>query len=330
MVDRVCWCGACTSRFVGEFEIAEHHASQQSGPVSSANTYERFRLVECTGCGVLALHPQPDDAQLERAYSTSYYGLSRRKFVAPIAAAVSLFQNSRARRVAKAVPPGGSILDVGCGNGGFLLEMKRRGFNVQGTEWTAASASRIPTNAGVQVHAGDLLDLDLPQETFDAITLWHVFEHLRQPREALERIRALLKPTGRLFMSMPNAESTQAWRFGMQWFHHDPPRHLFAFGPHSATLLLEDAGFRVERISTWSFEQNPFGEIQSMLNAAAFPRDRLYSRLKGASSDSRTTGIADMMRMLAIAPVAVVRDMIDSAKGVGATMTIESCLQASM
>ena len=67
-------------------------------------------------------------------------------------------------------------------------------------------------------------------------------------------------------MSMPNAESAQAQRYGTHWFHHDPPRHLFGFGPHSLTHLLEDAGFRVENISTWSLEQNPFGEIQSTLN----------------------------------------------------------------
>jgi hypothetical protein len=125
-------------------------------------------------------------------------------------------------------------------------------------------------------------------------------------------------------LSLPNAESAQARQYGVQWFHHDPPRHLFGFGPHSLTPLLEATGFRVESVSTFSMEQNPFGEIQSALNALGFPRDRMYAQLKGQSRDVLSTRLADKARMLGFALPALVRSSIQSARGEGATMTIQA------
>jgi SAM-dependent methyltransferase len=284
----------------------------------------RWPLVECCGCGVLALHPQPTAEELRAAYSTEYYGSSRRKFIAPVAALIGLFQGGRARMVSRRVPRGGRILDVGCGNGGFLLQMHKRGFAVEGTEWTAQSAARVPNDAGIRVHVGDLLDLALSEQRFDAITMWHVFEHLRHPDRTLVKLRALLKPRGWLMLSLPNVESTQARRYRTHWFHHDPPRHLFGFGPHSLAQLLDDSGFRIENISTFSLEQNPFGEIQSALNAMGFPRDRLYGRLKGNSQAGIVWGLGDKAQMAARAIPALVRSTLESARGEGATMTIQA------
>lgn len=313
-IERACWCGATTAELVGRFEVDQ-------------------ALVHCDGCGVLALHPQPSDEQLAAAYSSEYYGSSPRKFTAPIAAVIGLFQGGRARFAAKQLAPGARILDVGCGNGGFLVQMQRRGFAVEGTEWTADAAARVPHDSTFPIHVGDLIDLDLRPASFDAITLWHVFEHVRRPRETLAKIRTLLRPGGVLLMSMPNAESAQARRFRAHWFHHDPPRHVFGFGPHSITRLLDDTGFRIaaDGISTWSFEQNPFGEIQSELNrrqveagGESAARDRLYCQLKGLLHDSLMTRIADLARGAMLAPGALVRDILDSSRGEGATMTIEA------
>lgn len=306
LVERACWCGATAAHHLGRFQ-------------------SKHALVQCDGCGVLALFPQPTEDELAAAYSSEYYGSTRRKFVAPVAAIVSLFQGGRARMITRRVPKGGHVLDVGCGNGGFLLQLRNRGYHVEGTEWTADSAARATAEGDFPVHIGDLVELDLPRESFDAVTLWHVFEHLRRPRETLESIRTLLRPGGVVLMSMPNAESAQAERYGPHWFHHDPPRHLFGFGPHSITQLLQDAGFQVVgRIRTWSFEQNPFGEIQSALNARGFPRDRLYAQLKGLSSSSLGERWSDLVRGAIRLPGAIVRDVIDSSRGYGATMTIEA------
>lgn len=306
-VDRLCWCGAATAHPLGTFECGH-------------------TLVQCDGCGVQALHRQPDDAELAAAYSREYYGSTRRKFIAPVAAMIGLFQGGRARHVAHLMRSSHHvrILDVGCGNGGFIMQMRRRGFEVEGTEWNAQAAARIPRDANISIHVGDLIDMNLPPRSFDAVTLWHVFEHLRRPRETLATISSLLKPGGMLLMSMPNVESAQAQRYRTHWFHHDPPRHLFGFGPHSITLLLELSGFRIERLGTWSFEQNPFGEIQSRLNERGYSRDRLYNQLKGLSHAGLGTRLTDVARALLLLPSALAKDIIDSARGEGATMIVQA------
>jgi SAM-dependent methyltransferase len=317
---RACWCGGKTADAIGRFQLENAAASDAK---------ESPTLVKCEGCGVLALHPQPTHDQLIAAYSQEYYGSAKKKFLGPVAALVRMFQGGRARMVARRVPAGGRVLDIGCGNGGFLQELQRRGYVVEGTEWVARSAERVPQDPPVLVHVGDLLDLALPPRTYDAITLWHVFEHLRRPADTLLKIKSLLRPGGWLFMAVPNAQGAQARRYGIDWFHHDPPRHLFGFGLGSLTPLLESTGFRIQRTSTFSFEQNPFGEIQSALNArGSSPRDRLYDRLKGVTP--LRTGLLDLGWMAALLLPALVRSTIESIRNDGAALTIEAQLPAQL
>jgi SAM-dependent methyltransferase len=304
---RACWCGGEGASELGVFRLGDG---------------EGFPLVQCNGCGVLALWPQPNDAQLQEAYAAEYYGASRRKFIAPIAAFVSMFQRDRANLVFRHAPRGSRVLDVGCGNGGFLVKLQKMGYDVEGTEWTDQSASRVPRGAGFPVHIGDLMSLRLAAQSYDVITLWHVFEHLRAPQAALLRIRMLLRPGGTLIMSMPNAQSAQARRFGLDWFHHDPPRHLHGFGPDSLGRLMEITGFQVRSLTTWSWEQNPFGWIQSWLNARGFPRDRAYQTLKGVRSVSLGTKAIDLGLVGLLTLPAMVIAAMESMRRAGATMTV--------
>jgi len=281
---------------------------------------DRFRLARCAGCGVYTLVPMPTPGQLSRYYAEEYYGATRRKFVGPLADLVEWFQQGRARMVSARLAPDARVLDVGCGNGGFLLGMKARGFRAEGTEWTPESARRIPAEAGIPVHVGDLLEIDLAEGSFDAITLWHVFEHLAQPAETLEKIHRLLKPGGLLFLSMPNHESWQAERHGRHWFHLDPPRHLHGFGVRSLEGLLSSREFSVLHRHTWSLEQNPYGWLQSFLNASGFPRDRAYAALKGTAHNSGTR-LLDLALVFLLAGPSVVLSVIESLAGRGGTMT---------
>jgi SAM-dependent methyltransferase len=307
-IERCCWCGAKTARMLGMF------------PRIPECAHAEFPLVQCEGCGVFAIFPQPSDEELTAAYSGEYYGRPGRKFVGFVSSVIGMFQGERARRVARLTPKGGRILDIGCGRGAFLQQLRRRGFAVEGTERSAEVAAQAP--AAIPVHIGDLLDINLPPHSYDAITIWHVFEHVRQPAETIQKIRLLLKPGGRLVIAVPNAESAQAERYGLHWFHHDPPRHLFGFGPKSLTMLLTQSGFDVESMSTHSLEQNPFGEIQSRLNTRGIARDRLYNQLKGNSGDSMATRIGDLAAMAVLAIPAVARSTMESSHGSGASLIV--------
>jgi SAM-dependent methyltransferase len=307
-IERRCWCGTKTARSLGVF------------PRDPESAHAEFTLVRCEGCGVLAIFPQPSDEELTAAYSHDYYGRPGRKFIGFVSSVIGLFQGNRARQVAKSAPEGGRVLDIGCGRAGFLQRLRRLGLNVEGTERSAEVAAQAP--AGIPVHVGDLLDIDLPADSYDAITIWHVFEHVRRPAETLGKIRSLLKPGGRIVIAVPNADSAQAKRYGLHWFHHDPPRHLFGFGPESLTMLLMESGFDIEKVTTHSLEQNPFGEIQSWMNAKGIPRDRLYNQLKGISSDALATRIRDLAVMAVLAVPAIVQSTMESAHGSGASLIV--------
>ena len=82
-------------------------------------------------------------------------------------------------------------------------------------------------------------------------------------------------------MSMPNIESWQARWAGASWFHLDLPRHLFHYSPVTITAMLEAHGFRVDRISHYSLEQNPFGLLQSALHRLGGTHLGLYRLLRG-------------------------------------------------
>lgn len=302
-----CWCASPAPEPVARWTLADGTS---------------LAMVRCAHCGVHALRPPPDDAVLARAYAADYYGASARKFVGPIARGVAWFQDGRARHAARLLPPSGRVLDVGCGNGGFLAALGRRGFRVEGTERTADGAARVPD--GIPVHVGDLVDLDLPAASYDLVTLWHVFEHLRRPDAALATIRRLLRPGGTLLMAVPNAGSWQARVFRRHWFHHDPPRHLWAFDPSSLLQLLADAGFAGRLLSTWSTEQNPYGVVQSTLNAAGFPRDRAYDVLKGVAAGSAATRALDATLLAALAPVGLAFALAESMAGRGATVLVSA------
>ena len=139
----------------------------------------------------------------------------------------------------------GRLLDVGCGNGGFLLQMREVGWQVCGVEPDPKSAAQAAA-AGLDVRMGLLEDAALPAEHFDGITLNHVIEHLHDPIAALREGLRVLKPGGTISISTPNLQSRGYQLFGADWVGLDPPRHLVVFTPNSLRLALVSCGFEPE------------------------------------------------------------------------------------
>lgn len=299
-----CWCGGCPTDVVARFTVP--HAGD-------------LRLLRCPACGTARLLPPPDDAVLAAAYARDYYGDAARKFRGPVDAAFARTQARRARAAAALVPPGGHVLDVGCGAGEFVRALRARGLDAEGTERTAEAAARAAAASGVPVHAGDVETLDLGSRRYDLVSIWHVLEHLRDPLAALRRAHGLLRPGGALLVAVPNAGSWQARVFGGHWFHHDPPRHLWAFDAPALQALLRRAGFVPGPVRTFSLEQNPYGVLQSALNALGFPRDRAYDLLKGVPRGGRALD-ATLVGLLAVPALAFA--LVEAAAGRGGTLAL--------
>ena len=86
--------------------------------------------------------------------------------------------------------------------------------------------------------------------------MYHVLEHLHDPREALSKAYQLLKRGGLLVVAVPNFDSLQARIFRQRWYHLDAPRHLYHFTPHTLKMLLHEVGFKVLETRWFSLEHD--------------------------------------------------------------------------
>jgi SAM-dependent methyltransferase len=226
---------------------------------------ETFSVSICPECGLGVTQPQPPD--LAPYYRTRYYG-GRHSFTA------SLCLNRRKRLIARATGRPGRLLDVGCGDGSFLVAARQAGWEVAGTEIHAATS--IP---GCPVFRN--LDEAQRHGSYDCITMWHVLEHVPDPRECVRQLRTMLAPGGTLVVAVPDFGGWQARLFGRHWLHLDVPRHLQHFTAFSLGKMLDEAGF--QKFVEWhqEVEYDCFGWIQSALNASGRVPNVLFDSLTG-------------------------------------------------
>ena len=285
----------------------------------------KLTLVRCPVCGLGYLDPQPDPEEMAPFYARDYYGGETAKFEPFVEAMRDRLARSRAARLIEGLPVGARVLDVGCGDGRLLAALGVLGCEGVGTE-RQADHPRPGRSAGdTEILPGDLTQLDLPAGRFDLCIYWHVLEHLHDPAASLLAARRALRPGGRLVIAVPNLDSLQArWCRG-RWFHLDLPRHLFHFSPGSLAALLVRTGFSATRISHFSLEQNPFGLLQSALNAWAGGErgNQLYEILKGTPRDTPLGRRLLHRAVFALGmPIAVVLATLESLAGRGGTIEV--------
>jgi 2-polyprenyl-3-methyl-5-hydroxy-6-metoxy-1,4-benzoquinol methylase len=138
----------------------------------------------------------------------------------------------------------GRILDVGCGNGERLELLKNLGWTVKGIDFDRQSVEKAKRR-GLDVDCGDLKSMNYPADSFDAVIMSHVIEHVPQPRELLAECARLLKLGGRLVMLTPNAESFGLDYYGRCWRGLEPPRHLQIFSQPALEQIVKQAGLNV-------------------------------------------------------------------------------------
>ena len=138
-----------------------------------------------------------------------------------------------------------ALVDIGCGAGHFLSKMRAIGWDVIGADRCEQAADRAMKSLGIPVVVGNFPEVDLPDESFDLVTAWQVLEHLDRPRPSLARMRRLLRPDGKLIITVPNQAGWGAKRFGADWIGNDLPRHLTHFSRQTLARMLEAEGFEI-------------------------------------------------------------------------------------
>ena len=275
-------------------------------------------FLECQRCRHVWLNPLPEPRDIPKLYG-SYYthrppvpaevspsralairaALVGLGYVAAASASVDRHLAGLLRHVpplwdafareARFVParPGGILLDVGCGEGSFLRRMRELGWTVVGLEPDSRAAAVARASSGAEVIEGPIEGTDLGRGRFDAITMSHVIEHVRDPIAALRAVCTALKPGGTFVALTPNADGRGHRVFTSAWFHLDPPRHLHLFRPRNLRSVSERAGLTVKKLWTSPLDALRVHHVSTALRAhgrfdlrdmswTPTPRDRAF------------------------------------------------------
>jgi 2-polyprenyl-3-methyl-5-hydroxy-6-metoxy-1,4-benzoquinol methylase len=147
----------------------------------------------------------------------------------------------------------GAILDIGCGTGAFLNTMQEAKWNITGLEPDTIARTKAAELYNIQPQEPGKL-FDLTQASFNAITLWHVLEHVHELHAYIKQIEKLLAPGGKAFIAVPNYTSKDADIYKQYWAAYDVPRHLYHFSPQSMETLLAQHGLKLTAVKPMWFD----------------------------------------------------------------------------
>ena len=278
------------------------------------------RMIVCVGCGLGSLHPLPGHDRVAEFYPAKF------EFLVELGVRVGAWARIQSLRFQ--LPRGARVLDIGCGRGTTLRALLDLGYEAHGVELCEDATAGVDPRAVIRI-APDLVEAGYEENSFDAVVIWHVLEHVTAPDRTLAEVQRILRPGGRLVLAVPNLGSWQAQWTGESWFHLDLPRHLYHFSPESLSGMLSRHGFNSVKIRHFALLQNPFGWLQSVLNMATrCPRNSLYSLLHrgGQHPDVKTMTRRQRMGLrlayLLGLPIALGLSVVESLARRGGTMAV--------
>lgn len=241
-------CPICGSRDISSMLKVKDHTV--SGKI--------FGIWHCNNCSARFTQDIPDLAEIAEYYqSADYISHSDTKkgtinqlyhYVRTIS-----LQQKRKWIIAGTGRNKGNILDFGCGTGAFLHTMQKAGWQATGLEPDAGARQKAAELYGLNIlPAGELYHL--PGGQYDAITLWHVLEHVHHLQEDLRQAKKLLRPGGKLFIAVPNYTSLDASVYKESWAAYDVPRHLYHFSPEAMKTLLLAHGLQITGMHPMVFD----------------------------------------------------------------------------
>ncbi len=234
-------------------------------------TLEPFSVLQCDSCGVGFTWPVPLDL-------APFYPQQYREYNGYILWALKVLYRWRARQWAAHFTQAGNLLEIGCGPGIMLHAFREMGWEVTGLERSDEAAEVGRRLLGLDIRSCSVGDLPEGPK-YDLIILFQVLEHMPQPIAIVRECARRLKPGGRIVLSVPDFESWQARFGGTGWMHLDVPRHLYHFSSRSISGLLRRCGFDQPSIAYASFEHDPIGWVQTVLNRVISPPNTLLRHL---------------------------------------------------
>jgi SAM-dependent methyltransferase len=224
---------------------------------------DHWHYLRCLNCDLVSLYPRPSQQDLMRSYR-DYLPIQPKEIDAweimmkPVTVKSANLIESRVRTGSR------KLLDIGCGYGFLLKEMKSRGWMVEGIDISQTGRQYAHDRWDIPVHSKPLEYLNIPENSFEVITLFYVIEHVHDPLSVLMEVKRIIKPGGHIFLRWPH--STPIVRMlgplarKLDLYH--TPYHLYDFSPKTMERMLKSCGFR---------------EIETMIKGNTRPPNRLAS-----------------------------------------------------
>lgn len=292
---------------------SEPKACNLCGQIGSTRLLFRkgiFPVVQCRSCSLVYVDAELSQDDLDYIYSNYFFDVGSKYFRD---LKNPSFINATQRIEKLLTLPGIQLdrwLDVGCATGDFPLAAERVVNQVYGVDISSHAVNQAISRGLSNISIGDFLELDLPNDQFDLVSMWDYIEHVQDPFGNLKKAAQMLKPGGYLALSTGDVDSLISHLSGRFWHLLTPPKHLYFFSRITFETLLRKAGFEQIKI-------NYFGKhvpIDFMIWKATSltipslsdPALRLVSRFKFTRA-APVVNLYDIMTVYARKPVTVAR-----------------------
>lgn len=206
-----------------------------------------WAVYRCSSCGLGFLTPRPSKEEIQalydQEYCEEYFVEGGKPGTAEFKKRIGL-ESSRIRFF-RGLRKTGRVLDIGCGYGYFLAACREKGYEVHGIEFSGWALKHATEVLGIPVSVGNVSDIDLPENSFDVITMWHALEHVPEPDRVVRHVKRWLKKDGLFIVDVPNHEGTDAKMQWEDWVGWSLPYHYYHFTLGTLTELLKQCGLTV-------------------------------------------------------------------------------------
>ncbi len=277
--------------------------------------YEKrgFNLVQCNKCGLVYTNPRLKQEKIAALYDADYFqghGFDKSiDYVKDVKEhtkkddftledwdcdnILSLLRESQATNHQP------RLLEIGCGTGVFLDKAKKHGFDCHGLELSEYAANFV-RNMGIPVDTKSIEDADYPPNSFDAIVMREVIEHLPHPLESLKTIHTWLKPGGVLFMATGNYDCPERMLRKSDWFYFMPEGHLNIFSNRTMRNYLAKVGFNKISVTNQGDKLMEMLRTKNIITSGEAKPRNIFKRLVFLSVRGVNHFISSGMRIYAV------------------------------
>ena len=219
---------------------------------------EIFDVMHCNNCDNRFTQNIATETEIGKYYQSENYishSDTKKDFISKIYHSVrNITLVSKRKLIEKNVKQQkGKLLDIGAGTGAFANAMTQAGWTVTALEPDEQAIKKAQENYQIQLQPTAEL-FNFPSRQFDAITMWHVMEHVHNIHGYLEQFKKIIKPSGKIFIAVPNYTSFDSSYYQQYWAGYDVPRHLYHFSPHGMKRLAQQHGFFVSKTKPMWFD----------------------------------------------------------------------------